>query len=95
MIDLDITKVRLSIYELAYDIEETIRLNPEFLLENDASKNEVVKAFIDKMKEITDFISISVDDEFLDQNLLFLAVRLLELRKKIKEIKYSNICQEW
>lgn len=84
--DLDITKVRIDIDELSYDMEETIRLNPEFLLAEDSLKKEVIKAFIDQMMKITrDFINTRVDDQFLDQSLLFLAVRLLELRKKIRD----------
>lgn len=84
--NLDITKVRIDIDELSYDMEETIRLNPEFLLAEDSLKKEVIKAFIDQMMKITrDFINTRVDDQFLDQSLLFLAVRLLELRKKIRD----------
>lgn len=85
--DLDITKVRLSITELAYDMEETIRLNPEFLLANDSLKKEVIKAFIDKMTEVNRIINLPAKEQYLDQCLLFLAIRILELRKKIKEIK--------
>ena len=88
--DLDITKVRLTIAELSFDMEETIRLNPEFLLAEDSLKKEVIKAFIDQMMETHYFINVSVNDEFIDQNLLFLAIRLLELRKKIKEIKDNS-----
>lgn len=84
--NLDITKVRIDIDELSYDMEETIRLNPEFLLAEDSLKKEVIKAFIDQMMKTTrDFINTRVDDQFLDQSLLFLAVRLLELRKKIRD----------
>src|SRR3990167_10301919 len=92
--NLDITKVRLSIAELAYDIEEIIRLNPEFLLASDSLKKEVIKAFIDQMTEVNDLINLPTKDEFLDQSLLFLAVRILELRKKIKEIKNPNLFQD-
>jgi len=84
---LDITKVRLSIAELAYDMEETIKVNPEFLLMDDALKKEVIDAFIDQMNEINEVINVSIEDELLDQYLLFLAIRILELRKKVKEIK--------
>ena len=85
--DLDITKVRIDIIELSHDMEETIMLNPEFLLEEDSLKKEVIKAFIDQMMDTHDLINVPVEDQFLDQSLLFLAIRLLELRKKIKEIK--------
>ena len=85
--DLDITKIRIDIDELSHDMEETIMLNPEFLLAEDSLKKEVIKAFIDQMMKTQDFINTPVNDQFLDQSLLFLAIRLLELRKKIKEIK--------
>lgn len=92
--NLDITKVRLSIAELAYDIEETIKMNPDYLLASDSLKKEVIKAFIDQMADSYDFINLPADDEFIDQCLLFLAVRILELRKKIKEIKDHNLYQD-
>ena len=85
--DLDITKVRLSIAELTYDMEEIIRLNPEFLLASNSLKKEVIKAFIDQMTEVKRIINLPAKEQFLDQCLLFLAIRILELRKKIKEIK--------
>ena len=88
--DLDITKVRIDIIELSHDMEETIMLNPEFLLEEDSLKKDVIKAFIDQMMDTHDLINVPVEDQFLDQSLLFLAIRLLELRKKIKEIKDNN-----
>lgn len=88
---LDITKVRLSIAELAYDIEETIKENPEFLLASDSIKKEVVKAFIDQIVEIN---GVAIDDELFDQYLLFLTIRILELRKKIKEIKNPSSCKD-
>lgn len=91
---LDITKVRLSIAELAYDVEETIKMNPEFLLADDAIKKEVIDAFIEQITEINDIISATTEDEFFDQYLLFLAIRILELRRKIKEIKNPNLCQD-
>ena len=81
---LDITKVRIDIVELSHDMEETIRTHPEFLLAEDSLKKEVIKAFIDQMIETLHLINIPVEDQFLDQSLLFLAIRLLELRKKIK-----------
>lgn len=92
--NLDITKVRLSIAELAYDIEETIRLNPECLLASDSLKKEVIKALIDQMEEANDIIDIHINDKLIDQCLLLLAVRILELRKKIKEIKYPNLYRD-
>jgi hypothetical protein len=92
--NLDITKVRLSIAELAYDIEETIKMNPEFLLADDAIKKEVIDAFIDQMAEVNDIISFPIEDEFFDQCLLFLAIRILELIRKIKEIKNLNLYQD-
>lgn len=92
--NLDITKIRLSIAELTYDIEETIRLNPEFLLASDSPKKEVIDAFINQMEDVNNSISLLANDESLDQSILFLAVRILELRKKVKEIKNPNLCQD-
>lgn len=91
---LDITKVRLSIAELAYDIEETIKVNPEFLLMDDALRKEVIDAFIDQMNEVNSIVNLSIEDELLDQYLLFLAIRILELRKKVKEIKNLSIYED-
>lgn len=91
--NLDITQVRLSIAELAYGIEETIKTNPEFLLASDSLKKEVIKAFIDQMTKVKHFISIPANDELIDQCLLFLVIRILELRKKIKEIENPNLYQ--
>ncbi len=92
--NLDITKVRVSIAELAYDIEEMIRINPELLLADDALKKEIIKALIDQMTEVDDLINLHSEDQSLDQCLLFLVVRILELRKKIKETKSPNLCQD-
>ncbi len=92
--NLDITRIRLSIADLAYDIEETIKMYPEFLLANDSLKKEVIKAFIDQMAEVKHFISIPANDEVISQYLIFLVVRILELRKKIKDIQNPNLYQE-
>lgn len=50
-------------------------------------KEEIIKALNEQMSETYDFINLHAKDNFLDQCLLFLAIRIIELRSRITNFK--------
>ncbi len=91
--DIDICDIRQSIAKLACDMEYTILNNKDFCLDKYSSMEEVKEEFIQQMLEADDFIRLPAKDLFLDQCLLFLAIRLVELRSQIWDFRSLPSCE--
>lgn len=93
-VEIENSDIRQSIIKLARDIEETIRNNEDLCQDTSSSVGEMQKELITQMSEVIDFINLPAKDQFLDQCLLFLAIRIIELRSKIMDFKNSKILPE-
>lgn len=92
-IDINMLNIRPSIIKLAYDMEYTILSNKDFCLDKSSSMEEIKEEFIRQMSEANDFIHLPAKDLFLDQCLLFLAIRLVELRSQIWDFRSLPSCE--
>lgn len=84
------TRINLGMTRLVNDMKETIRYDSDSCLPEDASKEDVIKAFNEQISEAYDFVNNHAKDNFLDQCLLYLAIRIVELRGKIKNFKSED-----
>ncbi len=91
-IDVNISYVRQSIIKLACDMEDTILNDKDICLDKSSSMEKIKEEFIRQMLEADDFIHLPANDLFLDQCLLFLAVRLVELRSQIWDFRTLSPC---
>lgn len=90
--DINICDIRQSITKLACDMESTILNSKDFCLDKSSSMEEIKEEFIKQMLEVDDFIHLPTKDLFLDQCLLFLAIRLVELRLQIWDFRSLSPC---
>lgn len=91
--EINFYDVRDSITKLGCDIEHTIQDNEEFCLDESLSIEEIKERLIEQMSEVNDFINLPAKDIFLDQCLLFLAIRIVELRSQIWDFESPPLCE--